>query len=140
MNSVVFPGLSILSALLVSAFLMVYLAKIATHVGLTDEPSYRKHHKHSIPVIGGVAMILAFLLSLMLLPGTLSGYRYLFFGVGILGIIGVLDDHSEISSVAKFTAQILVASLIVILEDSSIRNIGDIFSTGVTIFTMLAGF
>ena len=146
MNTVAFPIIALISAVVIAAFLMVYLGLIAKRVGLTDEPNSRKRHKRAIPVIGGISIILAFFLALLLLPGTLSGHRILFFSIGVLGIVGVIDDHSEIPSAAKFLAQVLVASLIATVGEMSLSNIGDIFNSGETqglnifgsIFTIIA--
>jgi UDP-GlcNAc:undecaprenyl-phosphate/decaprenyl-phosphate GlcNAc-1-phosphate transferase len=146
MNTAALPLPSLLFAIIISAFLMSYLARIARNINLVDKPTARKRHENPVPLIGGISMILALLLSVMLLPGTLSGHRTLFFSIGLLGVVGVLDDHSDIPPATKFFAQIGVAFILTTLGELSLENIGDIFNTGVpqglnilgTAFTIMA--
>jgi len=57
----------------------------------------------------------------------MSDFRYLFFSSTILLIVGVLDDYHEISAVAKFIGQGLVAATMVLAGGLEIPNVGDIF-------------
>ncbi|MCK5364965.1 MAG: undecaprenyl/decaprenyl-phosphate alpha-N-acetylglucosaminyl 1-phosphate transferase, partial [Gammaproteobacteria bacterium] len=79
--------------------------------GLVDEPSRRKPHEGSVPLIGGVAMFCGFALAALTLDMGLMAYRSFFAAAAILVVVGILDDMHELSSRARFGAQILAAAL-----------------------------
>ena len=85
-----------------SAILFYFVAPIARNIGLVDYPNERKKHELAIPLIGGVCISISFYLSLLLVPFGLGSYRYILFGMGILFIVGVLDDHQDIPATVKF--------------------------------------
>jgi len=128
----VFPLTPIVCGIASAAFLIFYLAPRAHDIGLIDKPSGRKTHKNPIPLVGGIAIIAAFFLSLLLLPASLGDYRFLFLGVLILGGVGVLDDLNDISPATKFFFQALVAIVIVKEGGLTVSNLGDIWGLGHT--------
>jgi len=98
-------------ALLVCCGLLHLLRPMAIRIGLVDEPSGRKSHQGSVPLIGGVAMFFAFALAALTLDLGLMAYRSFFAAAAILIVVGILDDLHELSSRARFGAQILAAAL-----------------------------
>ena len=111
----------------VAALVLAYFAPVAREIGLVDHPTARKRHEQAIPLIGGIGIVLSFYLSLLLVPFGLGQYRYILFGMGILFIIGVLDDHQDISAGIKFGVQVLAASIFV-AGGTVVTGIGDIFN------------
>ena len=109
-------------------YLMIQLIPVARKIDLVDRPTARKAHSSNIPLIGGIAIFIAISFSLMLSPFGLNVYRFLIFGAGILMIVGVLDDHQDISAKAKFFVQIAVAAILVFVGDLVVVSIGDIFN------------
>ena len=100
---------SLLGAIGLSVLLFIRLPRAAIHIGLVDHPDERKTHEGAIPLIGGLIMFAAFSISALLLDIPLGPLRGLFAGGMLLVIVGVLDDLHELSSVARFIAQILAA-------------------------------
>ena len=98
-------------ALLVCCGLLHLLRPMAMRMGLVDEPSRRKSHEGSVPLIGGVAMFCGFALAALTLDMGLMAYRSFFAAAAILVVVGILDDMHELSSRARFGAQILAAAL-----------------------------
>ena len=98
-------------ALLVCCGLLRLLGPLAKRIGLVDEPGGRKPHEGSVPLIGGVAMFCGFALAALTLDMGLAAYRSFFAAAAILVVVGILDDMHELSSRARFGAQILAAVL-----------------------------
>jgi len=113
---------------ILSFILMYHLASVGRRIGLVDRPDGRKRHDDSVPLVGGISIAIAVFLSAMLAPFGLSEFRYLFFCLGVLIVVGVLDDAQDISPGVKFLAQFGVATILVIWDGSIVANIGDIFS------------
>ena len=111
----------------VATLVLVYFTPVAREIGLVDHPTERKRHEQDIPLIGGIGIVLSFYLSLLLAPFGLGEFRYILFGMGILFIIGVLDDHQDISAGIKFGVQVLAASIFV-AGGTVVTGIGDIFN------------
>lgn len=119
-------------AIALCGLLLYFLTPIAKKVGLVDRPNDRKRHDVSVPLIGGIAMGISFPLSMLLFPIGLESYRILFFCVGALLVVGVLDDHQDIPAWAKFVTQMVIATLLVFLDKKVVFFIGDIFDTGIS--------
>jgi UDP-GlcNAc:undecaprenyl-phosphate GlcNAc-1-phosphate transferase len=98
-------------ALLLCCALMHFLRPVAARIGLIDEPTARKAHQGSIPLIGGVAMFCGFAAGALTLGIDLGAYGGFFAASTILLVVGVLDDLHELSSGTRFGAQILAAGL-----------------------------
>ena len=84
-----------LIAVVVCGVLLHFLAPIARKIDLVDRPSARKRQDFSVPLIGGFSMGIDFSLSMLLFPIGLESYRILFFCIGVMLVIGVLDDHQD---------------------------------------------
>ena len=114
------------------AFLLVYLAPIARQVGLVDTPNERKRHGRDVPLIGGIAIGVTFLLAMLLMPYSLRDYRMLFFSIAVLLVVGILDDRKDVSAGVKFLIEMIVCALLVIIGGVLITDMGDIFARGVS--------
>ncbi|WP_303674583.1 glycosyltransferase family 4 protein [Vampirovibrio chlorellavorus] len=102
-------------ALMVSFILVPIVRKQAIAAGYYDAPGARKIHKYPIPRLGGVAIWLAFMLSLGVivflgwrpelhnaLPGILAGGTIVF-------LLGLLDDLFNLSPYLKLSIQFIAA-------------------------------
>ena len=98
-------------AFVVCCGLLHLLRPVALRIGLVDEPSERKSHQGSVPLIGGVAMFCGFALATLTLDVGLTAYRGFFAASAILVVVGILDDMHELSSRVRFGAQILAAGI-----------------------------
>ena len=105
----------------------MYLPPFAKQVGLTASPDSRKRHRDQIPLIGGIAIIVAFFFALALFPFGLSRFRIFLFCLGCLMIVGILDDHHDIPAAGRLFLQLLISGVLVIGDDVVVRSIGDIF-------------
>jgi len=104
-----------------------YLHDIAREIKLVDHPSERKLHASSVPLVGGVSIVISFFLALLLSPFGLGDFRFLMVGMSVMLIVGVLDDHQDLPAVVKIAAQFLVA-LALVKSGSVVTGVGDIFA------------
>ncbi|MCB0665659.1 MAG: undecaprenyl/decaprenyl-phosphate alpha-N-acetylglucosaminyl 1-phosphate transferase [Saprospiraceae bacterium] len=110
--------------IIMTSLIALLLAKItipawkmfALKINLVDKPNARKKHQGEIPVVGGIAVFTAGLLSISLsLAGTWNHVlsNPMIVGATILLILGAIDDRIEIKATIKLMIQVLVAGLIV---------------------------
>ena len=114
-------------SLIACAALIWFLTPVARRHGLVDEPSLRKQHKNSVPLVGGISIFGALIVALLSSHISLSEYRVFFLALFILMTTGLLDDYNEIDAKKKFLLQIGVALILVFLDDVVIRNLGEVF-------------
>lgn len=114
-----------------ATFLCIFLLRpIAGRLGLVDRPGGRKIHETEIPLIGGIAMFFGFTFALLSLPISMSSYRGMFAGAGLLLLIGVLDDLHELSSKLRLFGQFLAAFIMIFWGHEEVRFLGNLFSFG----------
>lgn len=98
---------------------------VSIKVGAIDYPKDRGVHKKPMPRMGGVAIVLGFLITVLMInffnPG-MNQKQLLGFLVGasIIAALGVWDDMKNLPAKLKFCVQI-VAALIVILSGTRIQ-------------------
>lgn len=106
----------ILVSTIISLTATPLVKKIAIKVNAIDVPKdARRVHKKPIPLLGGLAIYIAFIITLILKKGTLESSEIgIIIGSTIIVIGGVIDDIKELKPFAKLCFQIAAAiSLIV---------------------------
>jgi UDP-GlcNAc:undecaprenyl-phosphate/decaprenyl-phosphate GlcNAc-1-phosphate transferase len=121
--------LPILIASLTTFIAINLLRPFAISINLVDKPSKRKLHAGSVPLIGGIAMFFAIVISILVFPRDHQLDHFLLASL-ILVVIGVLDDHKDISISLRFFFQALVAVIIVSVGDIYITSFGSLFGNG----------
>ena len=101
-------------ALGVGGTLMV--RQIALRTGTVDRPGGHKRHAAPVPLLGGVAIYLAFLLSLVL-----WGDRFyvveltsILVGASLVSFLGLWDDRRALTPALKFGGQALVTAALIV--------------------------
>ncbi len=80
------------TAFMVSYALVPLLRSLSLQTGFVDQPSHRKIHRQAIPLLGGVAIYISCVSSLILFDG-LSGRSFtVMLGGGLLVLTGLVDD------------------------------------------------
>jgi UDP-GlcNAc:undecaprenyl-phosphate/decaprenyl-phosphate GlcNAc-1-phosphate transferase len=115
---------SFLIALGISILLHLALMKPGVWIGLVDIPQGRKAHRGAIPLIGGLAMFLAYSLSLTVIGLLNVNLAMLLAGGAILVFFGLLDDFFFLTPITKLFVQISVALMIILSTGSIISNLG----------------
>lgn len=106
--------LALLAAVAVSFGATPLVKKVAYKVGAIDVPKdARRMHNHPIPRLGGLAIFLGFMLSVLLFARMERPVRGLLIGAVIIVILGVLDDIMALRALPKFIVQIAAAGVAV---------------------------
>jgi UDP-GlcNAc:undecaprenyl-phosphate GlcNAc-1-phosphate transferase len=119
-NTVIYFVVPIVSLVLVTV-LMPIVRKIAIKINLVDKPNFRKVHKSPVPLAGGILVVSASLITLLIFPEVWhleKKYYSLFFCCIILLFLGIIDDKKDLRWTIKFSVQIALAW---ILFDSGIK-------------------
>lgn len=108
---------------LAALLLIILLTPLAKSLRLLDEPSGRKKHISPAPMVGGIAIYLAVLATLLVIAPP-EKLRWLIAAGSILVVVGFLDDVFELGVKIRFFAQ-LVATLVMLMgTDLWITSIG----------------
>ncbi len=100
---------------IVVAFVMSFAAtpvvkSFARRVGAMDVPKdARRMHDHPIPRLGGLAMFIGFILSVLLFADITTPVRGILLGSVLIVIIGVIDDIVSVKYWVKLLVQIAAA-------------------------------
>lgn len=134
----------------ISTYLAIYLLRpFAISINLVDKPNHRKPHKGSVPLIGGIAMYIGVVIGILVSPYDLNQYKYFLVAFFIIVIIGILDDHRNISVMLRLLFQVVVALIIALAGGIHIESVGNLlgfnviflneWSYFITVLAMLAG-
>ncbi|MEX0383175.1 MraY family glycosyltransferase [Spiribacter sp. 1M153] len=118
---------------------VIALRPPAAALGLVDKPGGRKVHARTVPLIGGVAVLLAFGLASLLLPIPLRAYGALYAGLAVLAVSGLIDDAIGLSARWRLLAQLVMAALVVVAGGPTLADIGHLPGVGLVQLGALAG-
>ncbi|MEO5863929.1 MAG: MraY family glycosyltransferase [Nitrospiraceae bacterium] len=128
----------LLFAFLVAGALTPFMLHLGHQWGLVDQPSERKIHVHPTPRLGGVAVYLGFLGS-VLLNSILPDWMIATLAAGsLLLIVGVIDDVWELPAASKLVAQLVAAGIVIstgkVLTLFPGGPVGDVANVMLTLF------
>lgn len=129
-GNVTFEIYSYLIAFLLTVFLLWALRPFAKSINLVDCPNERKQHCGEIALIGGVAMFLGLLLSILTIDINMTGFRSYIFAIVMLMIVGVLDDHQDISVRTRFATQMMAAIIMTSSGGVFLNSFGNLIGIG----------
>ena len=136
MNSVILTSLLAFATALGIAFALTPVVKsFAFKIGAVDVPKdNRRMHKTPIPRVGGLAIYLGFLVSVLIFGNMTVELQAILLGSVVLILLGVVDDVVALSPKIKFVGQIAAAG-IVMLADVRIEVLsnpfgGELFNLG----------
>lgn len=106
------------SALFLATALVPAMQRLACRLGMIDQPAARKQHTIPTPLLGGAAIYLAFVVSLLVLGDRfyVNQTAGIFLGATLVSLLGLWDDRRALAPPAKLAGQI-VAALILVLTD-----------------------
>jgi UDP-GlcNAc:undecaprenyl-phosphate GlcNAc-1-phosphate transferase len=98
---------------------------LALRLNIVDKPAARKLHLQSTPLLGGLAIYIAFALSLLLFtpPRHLVEMGAILSGAAFLALVGVLDDKYNLGIRLRLVAM-AVAALVLVAAGIQIRFFG----------------
>ena len=102
--------LALLVALVVSFLMTPVVKTFAYKVGAIDVPKdARRMHKVPIPRLGGLAIFIGFMVSILLFSEITLELRSILLGAVIIVVLGVVDDIMALPAMLKFVVQIVAA-------------------------------
>jgi UDP-GlcNAc:undecaprenyl-phosphate GlcNAc-1-phosphate transferase len=125
-------------AFVLTLILIRVLGAVAPRLRLVDEPDHRKQHTGSIPVVGGISILLTLIIMALVWrdggPNVLSSNSetLLVFlsAAAVLTALGVIDDMRGVSVFTRTLVEVAVALIVIEGLDLVPRNLGDLIGTG----------
>lgn len=110
-----------LAVALVICFALTPVVKvIATKIGAVDVPKdNRRMHDHPIPRLGGLAIFLGFMVSVLIMVPLTEQVRGMLIGAVIIVVLGIFDDIYALGPKLKFVVQV-IAALVAVLSGNVI--------------------
>ncbi len=147
-----FLVLAVLTAAVISFAATPLVKKLAISVGAMDIPKdNRRMHKKPIPRLGGLAIFIAFVVSVLLFAEIDREMRGILIGALMIVVLGVLDDIHTLKALPKFFVQILAAAVVVlhgcriefisnpvITSSATYLQLGNVVSVVITIVWIVA--
>ncbi len=90
--------------------LMMWLAR---RTGALDRPHSRKIHSRPIPLLGGAAIYVAFVVAVLTRWDYSVALKGVLLGSGIIFIMGLIDDFHHIPAIIRLVGQIVAAVILV---------------------------
>lgn len=107
---IVYIVLALAVALIVSFLMTPVVKTFAYKVGAIDVPKdARRMHKVPIPRLGGLAIFIGFMVSILLFSEITPELRSILLGAVIIVVLGVVDDIMALPAMLKFVVQIVAA-------------------------------
>jgi len=109
---IAYVALALLTALVVSFLMTPVVKTFAYKVGAVDVPKdARRMHKVPIPRLGGLAIFIGFMVSILLLVDIRGNAQMqsILMGAVIIVVLGVVDDIMALPAMLKFVVQIAAA-------------------------------
>ncbi|PAB58306.1 glycosyltransferase family 4 protein [Anaeromicrobium sediminis] len=117
--------ISLLVAFIVSCIMTPFAIKLAHKIGAIDVPKdNRRVHKKPIPRMGGLAIFLGFVVSILVTLPIDKKIIGLIAGSTVIVIMGIMDDTKPLSPKQKFMGQ-LIAAVILVSVGISIEGFGN---------------
>jgi UDP-GlcNAc:undecaprenyl-phosphate GlcNAc-1-phosphate transferase len=111
MTTTLIPILSAIAAAIVVLVLTPATMALARRVGAVDQPSARRIHVRPVPRLGGLAIVLGFLLpAVWFLPGD-PAVRGLIAGGVLVAALGMADDILGMQPAVKLVGQVACAAV-----------------------------
>ena len=98
--------------------------------GWVDHPTARKHHPTPVPLVGGIAMCVAYSLSLLMLPVRPDDHQALLIAMTLLTLIGLYDDLRATRPALRFLFQGGAVLMMALNSGITLDNLGNLFGLG----------
>ena len=111
-----------------SYFALCVLRPAAHKLNLMDVAGELKHHQGAVPLVGGLAIMVGYLLALAIHPVFLEANISFLIASSVLVIMGALDDRFLLSPILRLGVQVIVALIAVFGAGLAVETIGAPFS------------
>lgn len=132
MTSIVIPAVVAgVTGAALTALLIPVLARFAPSWRLLDHPGGRKHHESTVPLVGGLGIMVAGFVAFGIVGiwwAHLEPFSWwLLLGTSMMLIMGVLDDAMKVSLRAKAIVQVIAIVPIVVPAGDVVTSLGPLF-------------
>ena len=103
------------------------VCKLAVRAGFMDVPHGRKQHDVPVPPLGGFVIFSVFLMAMALFGGLLPA---VFSALGLILVVGLIDDAYEVHPKIKFAVHFTAAFLVVLAGKAQLHSLGDLLGFG----------
>jgi UDP-GlcNAc:undecaprenyl-phosphate/decaprenyl-phosphate GlcNAc-1-phosphate transferase len=104
------------AAIAIAAFSMPLVRRAATRFGVVAVPSARGIHANPVPLLGGLAIWLGFVVTLLVFErGTMVEIASILLGGTLLTLVGLWDDRWNMKPLVKLAAQAMAAGLLIVI-------------------------
>lgn len=106
--------LAVIAAFIISFAMTPIVKSFAVKIGAMDVPrEARRVHDHPIPRMGGLAIFIGFLLSVVLFAEITEQVRGILLGAILIAVVGAIDDIVSLPAMVKLLGQVLSAAVAV---------------------------
>ncbi|MCE1199796.1 MAG: undecaprenyl/decaprenyl-phosphate alpha-N-acetylglucosaminyl 1-phosphate transferase, partial [Marinilabiliales bacterium] len=125
MRDLIYVFLSGFIALVISARTIPTIINVSRQLKLFAVPNGRSSSTYKIPTLGGISIFLGFVLGLTLTRNgyILPGLTFILAGVIIMFFVGLKDDIVTLSARKKLIAQLITASILIVLGHFRFTNL-----------------
>jgi UDP-GlcNAc:undecaprenyl-phosphate GlcNAc-1-phosphate transferase len=109
---------------------MFVLRPIAYKVDLLDRPGGHKNHLGSVPVVGGLAMLLGLVVGVAASPEAISDLASFLVSATLLVVVGMIDDRFGLPATTRLVAQVAVVLPMFYGGGVRLENLGDLLGFG----------
>ncbi len=107
-------GASFITSFVITSVLLPFLIYFSHRQEIFDTPGGRKIHRLQTPSMGGIAIFLGLLLSLLIwIPVQYEYINYLYGAISLIAMLGLRDDVTQVKALEKLPIQ-LIAALIAV--------------------------
>src|SRR5438309_249074 len=104
-----------LAAFLLGLLLTLAAERVAVRAGIVARPAGDRWHRTTVPLLGGVAIVVATLLPALVVARTEANFVALMIIAAAMALVGLVDDVRHLSPQAKLLAQLLLGSVLLSL-------------------------
>ena len=112
-------------AVALSAAAVMLLSRVAPRLGLVDVPGGRKAHPRAIPLVGGIAIFIAFLAAAWF-ASIAHHVSWFLLALSVVIAVGFWDDVTEIRPRAKFAIEVIASGMMIWGAGIELHSVGDL--------------
>jgi UDP-GlcNAc:undecaprenyl-phosphate/decaprenyl-phosphate GlcNAc-1-phosphate transferase len=112
-------------ALALSAAAVAVLSRCAPALGLVDVPGGRKAHARAVPLVGGIAIFVAFLATAAL-AGISHSAAWFLLALSLVIAVGLWDDVTDIRPRLKLLIEVAASAVMIWGAEVELRSVGDL--------------
>jgi UDP-GlcNAc:undecaprenyl-phosphate GlcNAc-1-phosphate transferase len=110
--------------------LIKVLCPLAVKIDLLDRPCSRKRHEGAIPLVGGIAIFINFIICIFALDLFTIDFLPFLLGLLIIITLGFIDDYFGLSFNTRFAFQLLAIIILIIFSGVELNSVGNVLAIG----------